>query len=71
MFSFWAIGALLALVNEVTSSDGVHPVASITWLVLAAYFVTTVVLAVARPVDGGIEDPPGTSGDRELHGYPT
>jgi len=57
-FSFWAIGALGALVAAVTSSDGAGPVA-IIWLALLGYFATTVVLAVAGPTGGGIDPPTG------------
>jgi len=54
-FSIWGIGTLGALVAEVTSADGVHLTASLTWLVFLGYFAATVVLAATGRTDGAVD----------------
>jgi hypothetical protein len=45
-FMLWATGALIGLLVTAGSSGGLDPPAAIAWLILLAFFVTIVVLAV-------------------------
>jgi hypothetical protein len=54
-FSLWGLGALVALVAEATSADGVHIGASLTWLILLGYFAATGLLAATGRTEGAAD----------------